>query len=283
VGSEQLTAATDSVFPASSSRISARQLDAISARLSDYDQAVLDFVSGVRLATGQHLARRLWSAQVPTDSRSRAARRTLGRLEQWRVIDRLPRRVGGVRGGSAGMVYGIGPTGRRLLARDGHPAGRLGQPGDRYVAHTLAITELVVRLHEGALAGELDLIEHQTEPRCWRRYLGVMGARLLLKPDLFVRIGVGAYEDRWFLEIDLATESSTTIAAKAQRYLEHFRSGSEQRSAGVYPRVIWAVPDRRRAEQIADALGSLPAAAERLFVIWPYTEVIGRLAAEARP
>lgn len=199
-----------------------------------------------------------------------------------RIIDRLGRRIGGVRGGSSSIVYGIGPAGRRLLAREESKVAGLGTPGDRYVAHTLAITELVVRLNEAALAGELDLIELATEPRCWRPFIGIMGARAMLKPDLFVRVGAGSLEDRWFIEVDLATESTTTIAAKAGVYLSHYRGGDEQARHGVYPRVIWTVPDRRRAEQISGALARLPRGTERLFAIWPYDEVIGRLSMEAR-
>jgi Replication-relaxation len=197
------------------------------------------------------------------------------------VIDRLPRRVGGVRGGSSSIVYGLGPAGVRLLVRSGHQVHRLGTPGDRYVAHTLAIAELVVRLHETGQAGELDLLALETEPECWRTYPRGFGARAVLKPDLFLRIGIGAYEDRWFVEVDLATEATATIQAKAARYLEHFRSGLEQRHSGVYPRVIWTVPDPRRCEQIEVALSRLPEAARRLFVVWPFEEVVGRLSAEA--
>ena len=80
----------------------------------------------------------------------------------------------------------------------------------------------------------------------------------VLKPDLFLRIGVGAYEDRWFVEVDLATESAPTIAAKAERYLEHYRGGGEQRRHGVYPRVIWTVPNPRAASRSRQALARLP-------------------------
>jgi hypothetical protein len=243
---------------------------------------VVLLLSELRLATGFQIARRLWSARVPSDSGAWAARRALRRLEDVGVIDRLPRRVGGVRGGSTSLVFGLGPAGRRLLARLGYTTKGLGTPGDRHVTHTLAITELVVRLHEATLAGELDVIEMQTEPACWRGFLGAMGARFILKPDLFVRIGAGAFEDRWFIEVDLATEARGTIAGKAQRYLAHFRSGVEQHEHAVYPRVLWTVPSRRRAEQISDALSSLPEAAQRLFVVWSYDEIVGRLAAEAQ-
>jgi hypothetical protein len=204
-------------------------------------------------------------------------------LERWRIIDRLPRRHGGVRGGSSSIVYYLGPAGRRLLARRGFEARRTGFPGQRFVAHTLAITELVVRLHEATVLGDLDLIEYQTEPRCWRTFLGVMNRRYRLRPDLFLRIGVGPYEDRFFLEVDRATEASPTILAQAKRYLAYLRSGEEQRRHGIFPRVIWTVPDQRRAEQIQSVLGQLPEAAQRPFVVWQYEEVIGRLAAEATP
>ena len=241
----------------------------------------MSYVGDMRLATGMQLARRLWSASVPSDTNARAARRTLGRLELLRVLDRLRQRIGGVRAGSASIVYGLGPAGRRILARSGGISPRLGTPGDRYVAHTLSTTELAVRLHEATLRGELDLIELQTESACWRRFPGRFGASVVLKPDLSLRIGVGAFEDRWFVEVDRATESTTTIQAKAERYLEHYRSGSEQRTSGVYPRVLWTVPDSKRGEQIRSALARLPEAARRLFVVWVFEEVIGRLVVEA--
>lgn len=265
-----------------SSRISSRQLDELAGRLTDYDQAVVLLLSELRLATGFQIARRLWSAKVPSDAGAWAARRALWRLEDWRVIDRLPRRVGGVRGGSSALVFGLGPAGTRLLSRLGYEGKRLGAPGDRHVRHTLATGELAVRLHEATLAGDLDLIQLQTEPQCWRGFLGAMGGRSILKPDLFVRIAAGAYEDRWFVEVDLATEARGTITGKLRRYLEHFRSGTEQRDHGVYPRVLWTAPNPRRGEQLEDALACLPAATQRLFVVWPYDEVVGRLAAGAQ-
>jgi hypothetical protein len=270
-------------FPsAPPSRISSAQLDLLDRSLSAEAQTVLLVLAEVRLATGHQLARRLWSSENPTDSRARLARQTLGRLERLRVLERLPRRMGGVRGGSASIVYGLGPAGRRLLTRRGFQSRRFRAPGERYVAHHLATTELTVQLFEADRDGELDLIETKSEPECWRPFLGVMGARVILKPDLFVRIGAGALEDRWFVEVDLATESVATIAVKAKVYLSHYRGGSEQARHGIYPRVIWTVPDVRRGEQIAEALGRLPTGTERLFVIWPYAEVVGRLAAEAR-
>jgi hypothetical protein len=276
----RLRVANDSA-PLRSSRVTARQLDAIRLDLTTDDTAVLEFLADVRSATGQQLARRLWASRDPRDVRARAARRALRRLEDWRAIDRLPQRIGGVRAGSSSIVYRLGPIGRRLLARGGFEPKRLAAPGDRFLRHTLAITELVVRLSEATLAGELDLIAIQTEPRCWRPFVGVMGARAILKPDLFARIGAGAMEDRYFIEVDLATEAQSTLLGKATQYVSYFRSSEEQRRYGVFPRVVWLVPDSRRAEQLSEALARLPQAAKALFSVWRYDEAIGRFAAEA--
>src|ERR1035441_5451652 len=90
------------------SHLSARQLEDLAADLTNYDQAVLIFLAQVRLATSRQLARRLWSSKTPTDSGAWAARRAIWRLESWRVIDRLPPRGGGVRGGRGRPGYGGG-------------------------------------------------------------------------------------------------------------------------------------------------------------------------------
>jgi len=154
-------------------------------------------------------------------------------------------------------------------------------PGDRYVAHTLAITEVLVQLHEAHHIGLLDVLERQTEPTCWRTYIGPMGARQILKPDLFLRVGVGALEDRHFIEIDMATESSGTLLTKARRYLAHYRTGEEQRRHGVYPRVIWAASDGGRVEQILDVLDRLPRIAKDLFLVWTQEDLLAQLVLEA--
>jgi len=265
-----------------SSRISSARLASIASHLTPTDHAVLDVVARTRLCSGAQLERLFWSQGEP-GSRARQARRSLRRLTGWRILDRQPRSVGGRRAGSRGFIYSLGPTGVRLLAREtGVRVRRPVSPGDRFVSHVLSCTELVVRMEEAARRGDLDVIEIQGEPQCWRGFLSTFGGRVILRPDLFVRIGVGALEDRWFLECDLATEARGTLLAKFKRYLVHYRSGSEQRDHGIYPRVVWAVPTDRRAIQVAEVLGQLPTEAERLFSVCLLDEVMGFLAAEAR-
>jgi hypothetical protein len=281
-GYREIRMPNHSSLSSSLSRISSARLDSISSQLSPLDHAVLRLVARTRLCSGAQLARLLWNEGQP-ESNARQARRTLSRLTEWRILDRLPRSVGGRRAGSRGFIYSLGPSGVRLLDREtGVRVRRLGVPGDRFIAHVLSCTELVVRMEKSARRGDLDVIEIQGEPECWRGFLSGFGGRVVLRPDLFVRIGVGALEDRWLLECDMATEASGTLLAKLKRYLAYYRSGNEQRDHGIFPRVLWAVPDARRADQIEKVLRQLPAEAGRLFTVCLLDEVIERLAEETR-
>lgn len=280
-GSAPLSAAKDCV-PARPSRITTDRLQQIADRLSEQDWQALSFVAASRLVSGKQLVRGVWMADRDTQpSQARIARRAIKRLSDWRVIDALPgRTVGGLHGGSDTIVYGVGAAGARLLAIRGQHQSRLGTPGARYVAHTLAATQVVVDLRAAAARAALDVIEVQQEPRCWRSFLAGMGARLSCKPDLFVRVAAhgSSYESHWMVEVDMATEASTTIRAKACRHLDFFRSGSEP----VHPRVLWAVPDERRSEQITAILAGLPADAKRLFAACLQDQVVEQLVSEAR-
>jgi hypothetical protein len=273
-----------SSFQDSVSRISSTRLTLIASLLTPTEREVLGAVARTRLCSGAQLERLYWYEGNPA-SRARQARRVLGQLAEWRVLDRLPRQIGGRRAGSRGFVYGLGPSGVRLLAREsGRRPARLDAPGDRYVAHTLAATELVVRLHEADRSNTLELIaEPQSEPECWRSFARPFGGRRWLKPDLFIRLGAGPHEYRWAVEVDMATEARGTLTAKCWRYLEHYRSGSEQRSHGTYPRVIWATTTDRRAEQLRNLIARLPDEASRLFTVCRQDEAVAFLASEARP
>jgi hypothetical protein len=271
--------ATDSVSPRVN-YLTADRLHATEQTMTPRDREVLAFASEFRLATGRQLARRFYSAPPKGDAATaRAGRRALKRLTSWRVLDPLPRRIGGERAGSSSIVYAVGAAGVKLLARSGFHARRLEAPGTLFVAHTLAITELAVELAEADRDGVLELIQLQAEPACWRGFLGPGLARVVLKPDLYMRVGAGTVsEDRWFVECDMATQSGSTIRTKVDRHLAYWRSGSEP----VHPRVLWTVPHQRRAEQIQDVLRHLPAEQARLFAVCLAGEVVSFLAAEAR-
>lgn len=253
----------------------------LASSFSDLDWQVLVFVHESRFATGAQLIRTFWQTTDREANQARAGRRALKRLSDWRVLGPLPRKIGGRRSGSDGIVYRTGRARVRLLATRGITGPRTETPGALHLAHTLATSELVVRLREADRAGELELLQAQQEPAAWREYIGEGLVRRRLKPDLFVRVGAGDQEDRWMVEVDLASESGRTIARKAIRYLEHYRSGAEQRDHGTYPRVLWTVPDQQRTAQIRAVLEHTPAEGRTLFSVSTFDDAVAFMAREA--
>jgi hypothetical protein len=263
------------------SRVSSHHLDHIISQLTPTDRAAVALVARARLCSGAQLERLFWHQGSPA-SRARQARRTLARLATWRLLDRLPRVIGGRRAGSRGFIYTLGPSGTRLLAQqEGRRVGRLNAPGDRYINHTLAVSELYAELVSVERAGHAELLAFDFEPRCWTQFPGAWGVTLTLKPDAHTKLGIGDYEYTWMVEIDMATESLPTIERKARRHLDYHRSGTAQRTKGVAPRVLWVVPDRKRETDIEAVLRRLPDEAHKLFAATTASEAIGFLTSEA--
>jgi hypothetical protein len=204
-------------------------------------------------------------------------------MTQARLIARLPRPVGGVRAGSAGYVYVLDVAGQRLTTVGGRRVQRPWPVGTAFLAHSMAVTELFVGLMQAERHGvaEVRLGEFRTEPVCWRSFAGPGGGRETLKPDAEVTLGLGRYEDRWFIEVDRATESRTTLARKLNRYLRYWQSGQEQARTGVFPKVLWSVPDPARLEVLVDEFGRLPVEAWPLFAASTEANAVRRLLAGA--
>jgi hypothetical protein len=262
----------------SSRRLSARKLAAVESRLSDRDREVMGLVARFRVLSGSQLQRLFWP-EGTAQTRARLARHGLGRLTRLGVLAPLERRVGGVRAGSSGRCYALGLAGQRLIARttSSRQPRRPHTPGERHLAHTLAVAGLYVQLVEAQRWGSIELLSFDPEPRCWRPYSGAWGAPLVLKPDAFVKIGVGAWAYSWLIEIDLATESLSTIERKAARHLDYHRSGTALRSTGVAPRVAWIAPDEARAESIASVLERLRPDDRKLFAVTTSEEALSLL------
>jgi hypothetical protein len=242
---------------------------------------VLLGVQQLRLISGGQLQRLYWPG---SEAARRAARRGLLRLVTWRVLDRLPRKLGGTRAGSDAYIYRLGPVGHRLLALDGFAGQRIGEaPSERRLAHMLAIAECVTALKEAERTGAVEVIELQTEPACWRPFIGPMGETLIAKPDLFLRLGAGsALEDQWYVEVDRDTEHAGALKRKLDRYGQHFASGREQEQHGVYPRIIWAVPDTKRATQLHRLIERQGSLARRLHTVTTHEALVPLLVSEAR-
>jgi Replication-relaxation len=247
---------------------SARGVAQLRERLSERDQAILRQVGELRLMS----ARQIQAVHFPAgdhdseQAATRARQRVLTRLIRERLLTRLERRIGGVRAGSAGLVLALGPVGQRVLALDGGRR-RSYEPTSRFVDHTLATTQLVVDVTLAARQGVLELLDYQAEPRSWREFADMSGRRVL-RPDAFLALGVGAYELRWFIEVDRSTESLPTVLRKCHLYGAYYQSGIEQANrGGVFPRVCWMTPDTPRAERLRQAIAHDRSLPERLFVV----------------
>ena len=262
--------------------LTAERLEALRDALTDRNWQILSSLQTVKVATAHQLERLHFRDGSPDPMvTARQRRRVLEHLDDLQVLTRLDRRIGGVRAGSSGFVYGVGIAGQRLLNAFGDHARRARAPwtpGISFLAHRLAITELFVRLVEAERIGSLQLADFVAEPDCWRGFAGRGGARLLLKPDAYVRLLLGAYEYVWFVEVDRGSESRLTIQAKCQRYVDYWLSGREEVYSNVFPAIAWLVPDIRRADVIVGVIERLPADSRALFQVGIFDQAIRLLA-----
>ena len=251
-------------------RISRQQLEEAAARLSDRDREILTSVQRYRyLLTGQ-IQRLHFTESATSTAAHRAAARGLKKLKDLGLLSHLARRIGGVRAGSGGLVWYLTHAGERLLYLENHiltPTKRFSEPSPYFLAHTLAVTEIAVQLTE--LCREqrtLKLTALQPEPECWRTY-SEYGALQSLKPDLFAITVSGQYEDRWFIEVDLDTESPGKIVSKCERYHKYYRSGLEQQASEVFPLTVWIVPSAARKEKLITHIKKAFDKQPRLFAV----------------
>lgn len=194
-----------------------------------------------------------FTGHASADSAARTARYALRRLGEAHVLRALARPVGGVRGGSAARVWQLAPAGARLLRDDG-PIYRTHEPSERFLRHCLAVADAHLALR--ALVGTDDVsdVEVAVEPESWQRFAGTGGEPRWLQPDLATTIRTPDYEDRWFIEVDLGTESLPTLLRKCGHYEAYRRAGHEQDAHGSFPLVLWLFTVAERAERLRYAV-----------------------------
>ena len=233
-------------------RVSKRHLLEIDRRLGERDRQLLVAVQKYRyLMTGQ-IQRLLFTDAANSSAGLRAANRNLKKLSELGLLDSLSRRIGGVRAGSGSLIWHITHAGERLLRLNEqrpYPIRRHFEVSPYFLAHTLAVAETAIRLMEICWKYELQLTDIQLEPVCWRTYSNA-GVSLSLKPDLYAATATAEYEDRFFIEVDLDTESPAKIIEKCQKYHAYYRSGLEQEESGMFPLTVWIVPSTARKERL---------------------------------
>lgn len=233
-------------------RISLKQLEELEPSLSDRDKNILISIQAYRYLTTSQIQRLHVVDAASPSAALRAASRNLKKLKELHLIGTLARRIGGIYSGSGSSVWHLDAAGEHLLRLLDNKA-RLHktnfEPSAYFLAHTLLVSECFVRLTEMSRKKGVHLSEAQNEPYCWRPY-NAAGKIVSLKSDLFAITLCDNYEDRWFFEIDLATESPIKVIEKCHRYLQYYRSGLEQEQYRVFPLVVWIVPDAARKSSV---------------------------------
>jgi len=250
-------------------RISQGRLEEIIPALSERDRDILSVIRQCRYLTSHQIRRLHFTDAVSPTVGLRKANRNLGKLKEIGLTDRLARRIGGVRAGSGAHIWYLTENGERLLRIGNHtarPRKRSFEPSPYFLAHTLAVAECYIQLTEICGDLSLELVSTELEPDCWRLYSD-KGVFTTLKPDLFAVTVCGDYEDRWFIEIDLNSESPVTVVEKCRRYHQYYRIGMEQKLHGVFPLTVWIVPDAARRDSIMAYLRAEFAKQPRLFVV----------------
>lgn len=247
-------------------RVSADVLVRLRRSLSERDLEIVASLAECRYLSARQLQR--WHFPVGDGGHTaagadRVARRVMARHVRDGLAVRLQRRIGGVRAGSSGFVYGLGAIGQRVLELPG-ARRRTFEPSLAFLDHTLAVAEIVVALIEADRSRQIELLDVQTEPHCWRRLPDSGDSRL--KPDLRLTLATTDRELHWFVEVDRGTVHSPAILRKCHSYVAYFQSGREQDRTGVFPVVVWLTPPERVAG-LRDAIASDTGLPTKLFTV----------------
>jgi hypothetical protein len=242
-------------------RVSARKIGLLQESLGPREWAVIRDVARLRLVSGQQLER-LHFSELADASRPVVRRRVLGRLVKAQVLATMERRVGGLRAGSAGLVYSLDTAGQRIVEVGGR-IRRPRTPGRLFANHVLAVSELYVVLVERARNDERAQLERfEAEPACW----WPDGHGGLLKPDTHVVLSAHGHRDHWWVEVDLATETLPALRRKLEAYIDFWRHG-QLGPYNVMPRILVTVPDTKRFSDVVRLIRQLPTESEKLFVV----------------
>jgi len=226
-------------------RVTQKRLGQYAIELLPRDLSILLDLEDCRYLTTSQISRlRFVADHANPNAAQRAANRTITRLKKLGLVAALDQRIGGVRGGSGGLVWSLTAAGAKLANLNGEtpPRRRAFEPSPYFTEHTLAIAELYIQLL--GIQG-ISLARAEFEPVCWRDF-----NKDTLKPDLFAITSDGEYEDYWFFEVDLATEAPQRIVAKCGQYQSYYLAGEEQNRYGLFPKVVWLARNGKRRASI---------------------------------
>lgn len=246
-------------------RVNAAYAEALASSLSDRDWRIIESVSRLRMLTGGQLERLHFPLLTSSRGRSVARWRTLKRLVDARIL--LTVRRPSRRASSAERCYTLGAAGQQLVQIRANLAGRgrirrVSVPGERFIEHTIATSELCVALLErGARRGFVVESYAVEDAATWPASQGIQ-----LRPDALCILRHDGVRDYWWLEIDRATESLPTIRRKLRTYLAFVESG-QLGPDGLVPRVLFAGPTEARCAAIQREIQAQPEPASVMFCV----------------
>lgn len=236
------------------------------AELSPRDDDILNFLNRHRYATTTQLRDVFFAEHATPTAGTRACIRVLHRLLHHRLVARLERRVGGSVRGSAASIWYLDAPGERLTRPEGARRRRFAAVSTPFLTHTLAVTEAHVALVRHARTGAFAIERIDVEPDSWRPFLTRAGTSTILKPDLYAYLATPDFDDHWYLEIDLGTESIPVLLGKCRVYAAYKATGRAQAEHGVFPRALWLLPTHARVDRLRAAIQAAPDLDDRLFV-----------------
>jgi hypothetical protein len=204
------------------------------------------------------------------------------------VLITLDRRIGGARSGSGGLVFAPGVAGQRLLPLlaaeyNAEPLARARRPwtpGERFLKHSLDVSELGVQLREQEQAGVLKVARWAVESAA--AYPNGFGGQM--KPDASALLQAGEVEDSWVIELDRATESLPTLRHKLLAYVD-FANAGQLGPDGVITRVLVAVSHdkqvviEKRLTAVQELITDLPEPAQQLIHVVHFNQTVSHLVA----
>ena len=232
----------------------------IEYQLTDRDKEILRALRDAKCLFTYHIRRLFYHDAKNVRSGARSTQHALKRLKEYGLIDvMVDRRIGGVRAGSSSYIWYLTEQGNRLLNldqkhKDDTPKRtRFLEPADSTLGHRMAISECFVKLCELEQNNLLSVKEVTFEPNNWH-YFTFKGKNEILKPDLSIVTAHDGYEYRFFIEIDLSTESVDTVLRKCIRYHKYLQTEIEQNEHGVFPVVLFIVKDEKRKSKLEHAI-----------------------------
>ena len=224
-------------------RITKNKIIEYSSILSKRDKEVLHSIKICNFLKTNQISRLHFDDKTAPSTVCRA----LTKLHKLGLIQPIKRRIGGVRAGSTSLVWSLNMAGAELLQLGEttplKSRKRVYEPSYIFLKHTLGVSELYTRLNTTTAT---NLMKTEFEPNCWRTYTSHFGVNVVLKPDLYVVTASDGYEDHWFFEVDMDTEAPSRILRKCESYAKYYMTGGEQKQIGVFPQVVWIVPDYKR-------------------------------------